>query len=118
LFRIRLNVLKKAAGRTRHDPLAAAENVETASKVIPLFPRAEGGETQDIMSAVNRLAPEFRDVLWLVVVEGLSYKETAQTLDIPMGTVMSRLYRARREVRRWLTSPGVSKKERTLNHGM
>lgn len=118
LFRILLNVLKKAAGKKRHDPLAAAEDVETTSKVIPLFPQTEGGETQDIMTAVNRLAPEFRDVLWLVVVEGLSYKETAQTLDIPMGTVMSRLYRARREIRKWLTSPGVSRKERTLSHGM
>ena len=118
LFRILLNVLKKAAGKKRHDPLAVAEDVETTSKVIPLFPRAEEGETQDIMTAVNRLAPEFRDVLWLVVVEGLSYKETAQTLDIPMGTVMSRLYRARREIRKWLTSPGVSRAERTSNHGM
>jgi RNA polymerase sigma-70 factor (ECF subfamily) len=118
LFRILLNVLKKAAGKKRHDPLAATEDVETASKVIPLFPHTEGGETQDIMTAVNRLAPEFRDVLWLVVVEGLSYKETAQTLDIPMGTVMSRLYRARREIRKWLISSGVSSKERTLNHGM
>jgi RNA polymerase sigma-70 factor (ECF subfamily) len=118
LFRILLNVLKKAAGKKRHDPLAVAEDVETTSKVIPLFPHAEGGETQDIMTAVDRLAPEFRDVLWFVVVEGLSYKETAQTLDIPMGTVMSRLYRARREIRKWLTSPGVSRAERTVNHGM
>jgi RNA polymerase sigma-70 factor (ECF subfamily) len=118
LFRILLNVLKKTAGKKRHDPLAAAEDVETTSKVIPLFPHAEEGETQDIMTAVNRLAPEFRNVLWLVVVEGLSYKETAQTLDIPMGTVMSRLYRARREIRKWLTSSGVSRKERTSNHGM
>lgn len=118
LFRILLNVLKKAAGKKRHDPLAAAEDVDTSSKVIPLFPNANGGETQDVMAAVNTLAPEFRDVLWLVVVEGLSYKETAQTLDIPMGTVMSRLYRARREIRRWLTTPGIAKKERSSGHGL
>ena len=118
LFRILLNVLKKAAGKKRHDPLAAAEDVETTGKIIPLFPHADEGETQDIMTAVGRLAPEFRDVLLLVVVEGLSYKETAQVLDIPMGTVMSRLYRARREVRRWLTTPGNKARERTSNHGM
>ncbi len=118
LFRILLNVLKKAAGKKRHDPLAAAEDVETSGKVIPLFPKADGDETQDIMAAMNHLAPEFRDVLWLVVVEGLSYKETAQTLDIPMGTVMSRLYRARREIRRWLTTPGIAKKERSSGHGL
>jgi RNA polymerase sigma-70 factor (ECF subfamily) len=119
LFRILLNVLKKAAGRKRHDPLAAAEDVEHTTKVIPLFPNAVAGEKQDIMTAVNHLAPEFRNVLWLVVVEGFSYKETAETLDIPMGTVMSRLYRARREIRRQLTTPGLTtKNERTSGHGM
>ena len=118
LFRILLNVLKKAAGKTRQDPLATAEDVEATTKIIPLFPNADGGETQDIMTAVSQLAPEFRDVLLLVVIEGLSYKETAQALDIPMGTVMSRLYRARREVRRWLTAPGSSAKKRTSDHGL
>jgi RNA polymerase sigma-70 factor (ECF subfamily) len=118
LFRILLNVLKKAAGKRRSDPLAAAEDVENTGKVIPLFPHADSGETQDIIAAVNHLAPEFRDVLWLVVVEGFSYKETAEMLDIPMGTVMSRLYRARREIRRWLTPSAPVKKERTPGHGM
>jgi RNA polymerase sigma-70 factor (ECF subfamily) len=118
LFRILLNVLKKAAGKKRRDPLATAEDVEVSSKVIPLFPNSEGGDRQDILAAVNRLTPEFRNVLWLVIVEGFSYKETAQMLDIPMGTVMSRLYRARRELRRWLTAPEVAGKERTSGHGM
>lgn len=118
LFRILLNVLKKAAGKKRRDPLAEAEDVEVSHKVIPLFPDADGGHRQDILAAVNHLAPEFRSVLWLVVVEGFSYKETAQMLDIPMGTVMSRLYRARRELRRWLTAPATGEKERTPGHGM
>jgi RNA polymerase sigma-70 factor (ECF subfamily) len=119
LFRILLNVLKKAAGKKRRDPLTAAEDVETSGKVVPLFPNAEGGDRQDILLAMNHLAPEFRDVLWLVIVEGFSYKETAHMLDIPMGTVMSRLYRARRELRRWLTVPEVAAKERrTSGHGM
>lgn len=118
LFRILFNVLKKAAGKKRHDPLAAAEDVETDGKVIPLFPKADRDEAQDIIAAMNHLAPEFREVLWLVVVEGLSYKETAQTLDIPMGTVMSRLYRARREIRRWLTAPALDKTERSSGHGL
>src|SRR5215468_5812459 len=118
LFRILLNVLKKAAGKKRRDPLAEAEDVEGSNKVVPLFPEGEGGNRQDILAAVGHLAPEFRDVLWLVVVEGFSYKETAQMLDIPMGTVMSRLYRARRELRRRLTAPAVAEKERTPNHGL
>ncbi len=41
-----------------------------------------------------------REVLLLVCVEGLSYRETAETLGLPMGTVMSRLARARLAVAR------------------
>ncbi len=118
LFRILLNVLKKAAGKKRRDPLSEAEDVDLSHKVIPLFPDTDGGNRQDILAAVNHLAPEFRNVLWLVIVEGFSYKETAHMLDIPMGTVMSRLYRARRELRRWLTAPAATDQERTSGHGM
>lgn len=122
LFRILLNVLKKSAGKRRRDPLADAEDVDGAGKVIPLFPvPAREGGMQDILTAVHHLPPEFRDVLWLVIVEGFSYKETAQLLDIPIGTVMSRLYRARRELRRYLSAPaamGKEHKERNTGHGM
>jgi len=51
---------------------------------------------EEIKSAVGQLQPEFRSVLWLVSVERLSYKEIAQVCDCALGTVMSRLYRARR----------------------
>lgn len=45
--------------------------------------------------AMAELPDKQRTVLSLVAVEGLSYKETAETLDVPLGTVMSRLSRAR-----------------------
>jgi RNA polymerase sigma-70 factor (ECF subfamily) len=51
---------------------------------------------QSVQAAMRALPDEQRAVLNLVCVEGLSYAETAQTLDIPQGTVMSRLNRARR----------------------
>jgi RNA polymerase sigma-70 factor (ECF subfamily) len=48
-----------------------------------------------VREAVAKLPEEQRAVLALVAIEGLSYREAAETLDIPVGTVMSRLARAR-----------------------
>lgn len=49
----------------------------------------------DLYAAVSRLSSDHRDVIVAVDVAGLSYKEAADVLDVPEGTVMSRLYRAR-----------------------
>jgi RNA polymerase sigma-70 factor (ECF subfamily) len=48
-----------------------------------------------VAAAMAQLPEEQREVVALVLVEGLSYRETADALDIPMGTVTSRLARAR-----------------------
>jgi RNA polymerase sigma-70 factor, ECF subfamily len=53
---------------------------------------------QQIISAVERLPEAQRAVMLLVAVEGLSYREAASVLDIPIGTVMSRLARARQTI--------------------
>jgi RNA polymerase sigma-70 factor (ECF subfamily) len=55
--------------------------------------------TRDLVAALDLLPPEQRDVLLLVGVEGLEYREVATILDIPIGTVMSRLSRARDALR-------------------
>jgi RNA polymerase sigma factor (sigma-70 family) len=52
-------------------------------------------EMTDLDRAMNRLAPEQREVIGLVLVEGLAYKEAAAVLDLPMGTLTSRLSRGR-----------------------
>lgn len=65
-----------------------------------------------LSKAIAELTPKFRDVLILVDVQDLSYAEAATVLDIPVGTVMSRLSRARGRVRRRLgpqaLTPGAS----------
>ncbi|SEK99875.1 RNA polymerase sigma-70 factor, ECF subfamily [Roseovarius azorensis] len=48
-----------------------------------------------VRAAMDRLPQDQREVLMLVCVEGLRYREVAETLDMPVGTVMSRLARAR-----------------------
>lgn len=50
---------------------------------------------EQVRQAISHLEPEFREVVVLREIEGLSYKEIASALGIPMGTVMSRLSRAR-----------------------
>jgi RNA polymerase sigma-70 factor (ECF subfamily) len=52
----------------------------------------------EVLAAVSTLPDDFRDVLVAVDIVGLSYREAARSLRIPEGTVMSRLYRARRQV--------------------
>lgn len=70
-----------------------AYNVAAHSSPVDLL------EIGDIDAAIRRLPGEQREVLILVALEQMSYAETAQTLGIPLGTVMSRLYRARERIR-------------------
>jgi len=62
---------------------------------------AERGETVDrLWREVAGLSPEHREIVLLREMEDLSYQEIADTLDVPIGTVMSRLHAARKELRR------------------
>ena len=56
-------------------------------------------ELAQTLQAMTRLTPQHRQALLLVGVEGLSYRETAEELGLPIGTVMSRLARARDQLR-------------------
>jgi RNA polymerase sigma-70 factor (ECF subfamily) len=59
-------------------------------------------------AALAALPLKHRQVVVLVDVNGLSYAEAAKLLGVPAGTVMSRLHRARREVRDKLVAAGVA----------
>lgn len=56
-------------------------------------------ETRDVLAALGQLPEEQKSLLLLVGVEDFSYEEAARMLDVPLGTVMSRLSRARRRLR-------------------
>lgn len=62
-------------------------------------PQLNHVQVNETLAAVGQLAPEFREVLILITVETFSYAETAKILAIPVGTVMSRLARARKQLR-------------------
>ncbi len=57
---------------------------------------------EDVYKALSDLPPNFRMAVILADIEGLSYKEIAEALQIPIGTVMSRISRARRQLQKSL----------------
>ena len=83
----------------------------------------ERSDRQLVQSAIDELPVNFREVLLLCEVEEMSYQEIAETLSIPIGTVMSRLSRARRTLRDHLgrelrSDEAVMEVARGLNHGL
>jgi RNA polymerase sigma-70 factor (ECF subfamily) len=56
----------------------------------------------EVVKAVEKLPPLHREVVLLVDVEGMSYKDAAEVMGVPIGTVMSRLHRARQQLQRHL----------------
>ena len=67
----------------------------------------QSARRQDLLEALERLPVEFREALILRELEGLSYKEIAEVSGLPIGTVMSRLARARRNLRQFLVDRGT-----------
>ena len=76
------------------------ERVDTAGQDEPALDAL--ARQDDIQNALDRLAPERRETFLLVFLEGWTCRETAEHLDIPLGTVLSRIHRSRLELRRWL----------------
>jgi RNA polymerase sigma-70 factor, ECF subfamily len=79
-----------------YDKLAETEGVTDEERVV------ERLSQDDIVSALAEVPHDFRDVIVLVDIGDFSYQDAAQILDIPIGTVMSRLHRGRRVLKREL----------------
>ena len=87
LTNLNRNRLRALVRRAPHDGLEAVD----AALPTP----ATNGEGRDIARALDSISTDQREVLLLVALEGLSYADCARTLAVPIGTVMSRLSRAR-----------------------
>lgn len=96
LFKILHNVWRTQAGRRMEVAAAADELAEqlTAPDQVPLELNWEHVDGR-VKAAVEQLPEHFRDVLLLWAVEDLKYREIADVTGVPIGTVMSRLFRAR-----------------------
>jgi RNA polymerase sigma-70 factor (ECF subfamily) len=76
-------------------------------------PNQERGlEMRDLARALQQLPDPQRQVVLLVGLEGMNYKQVAAVLDIPIGTVMSRLHRGREALRRLMAMGPASDQER------
>jgi RNA polymerase sigma-70 factor (ECF subfamily) len=102
LFQILFNVVRHERRNWfkwhtgREDDLADAQLVAPA----PVPERLTDG---DILAALDKLPAQFREALLLVDVEEFSYKEASEILQVPIGSIMSRLNRARGLLRSQLT---------------
>jgi RNA polymerase sigma-70 factor, ECF subfamily len=107
-------------------PLDPDEDMEPYSAVQQDTPEtllfAQSAHEQ-LQTAIDELPVHFREVLLLCEVEEMSYQEIAETLSVPIGTVMSRLSRARRALRSRLSPPlhkknGAAPITKGTNHGL
>ena len=82
---------------------AAAAGRSAEEEVMDLF------ADEDVKQALESLPEQFRIAVLLADVEGFSYKEIADILDVPIGTVMSRLHRGRKALQKALYDFGMNR---------
>jgi RNA polymerase sigma-70 factor, ECF subfamily len=104
IFQILRNTFLSSQSRSERRRMVALDPDETSLERSATMGTAESflierAEADTVLDAINQLPTAFREVLLLCDVEEMSYKEIAEVLSIPIGTVMSRLTRARKAVR-------------------
>lgn len=97
--------LHRNSGRSRRR--FATVDIDEAEHVAAPPSASDPLERDRLRAALDGLLPEYRAVLMLVVVEGYAYQEVADMLGIPLGTVMSRLSRARERLRLVLAEQNI-----------
>ena len=112
LFAILRNCFLK--DRQRNRPVAAAD-LELDVDTVPIAPSKEEIDRDGLQAALNRLPEVFRLAVVMFYFEERSYREIAEELDLPIGTVMSRLARAKSQLRSMLCEPEQKAPQRQPN---
>jgi RNA polymerase sigma-70 factor (ECF subfamily) len=104
LYRVAVNAAKDYIKSRKRRPAASFEEVAGRGALpAPARPSVEGLERRElrlqVRAAVDRLPERFRTVLALREIEGMPYNEIAEVLGLSLGTVESRLFRARKRLR-------------------
>jgi RNA polymerase sigma-70 factor (ECF subfamily) len=111
LRRTHLNRVRKKTPSLLADGEDAGRTLEELGPSLPSSEEvALSGEFEPVVAlALADLSTEYRAVIDLVDLQGLSYAQAAETLGIPKGTVMSRLHRARQRIRERLMDVGLAR---------
>lgn len=111
LFTIMHNIYVNQVRRWNNSPqlvgMPAEENAPSQPSTAEL-----SVELRDLDLAVAALPPDQREILLMVALEGLRYREVATILGVPEGTVMSRLSRARQQLRKTLSEGSADRLRR------
>ena len=108
MFKIMNNAwIDEVRSRSRREKIFAPEE---SGAHVGVSPMDEHLDALAVRSAIDRLNDEQRVAVGLVLVEGLPYKEAAEVLGVPIGTVTSRLARAREQLQALLSDPAGARR--------
>ena len=107
---VRNAALQSLRARARHTNVIPFDAGTLGAQAISSAPSPETlaalhGELDRVQNVLDSLPAAYREVILLREIEDLSYQEIAKVVGVPIGTVMSRLYRAREQLRAALTNP-------------
>jgi RNA polymerase sigma-70 factor, ECF subfamily len=106
---------RRAAGRS----IVVDDPEDRIANTVPFVPPVPQELTDElVLEAMRRLPTAFQEVILLCDVEDLSYKEAAEALSIPIGTVMSRLHRGRAQLRAELVTADSLQVGRSAGDGL
>jgi RNA polymerase sigma-70 factor (ECF subfamily) len=105
-YRIAANRARSTYQSLRRRSVGEAAGVPLPDQPDPRRTSVVAGTRLDLLDALETLTPDYAEAAVLRDVLGLSYAEIAALLEVPAGTVKSRIHEARRQLRLRLTAPG------------
>lgn len=106
LFRIAQNIfINEYRKKSKRPNQVDIEEITTYNKLVDRAPQAFDNSFSDpVALALNSLQPDLKTIIILSDVEGFSYEEISKILDLPMGTVKTRIHRARNKMKEKLVN--------------
>ncbi|PYU68550.1 MAG: RNA polymerase subunit sigma-24 [Acidobacteria bacterium] len=98
--------------------ISILRHIRSNRQTVPFVPPVPQQLTdEEVLAALRRIPPQYQEIIVLCDVEEMTYKEIADALGVPVGTVMSRLHRGRALLRAELSQPSQGEGERWHSAG-